>query len=193
MLHRSPPPANDSETALSIACGGYWNDDITTIEIQDHRTDDAPLVQAMLLHSATVNVKDEIGCTPLMWTAWSNRPKAARLLLEHGASINARDEASRTPLMYAAMFPTHTDMVRLLLEHGADVNAQDKDGKTALYYAVMEPSDRRIMRELLAHGANPNLVDKNGLTPLTWAQQANRPNLIALLKQYGAKEPAKRP
>jgi ankyrin repeat protein len=124
-LHRSPAPVNDSVTALSIACGGLWGDEVASYVAQCRRPDDAQLVQAMLTHGAKVKVKDEIGASPLMWAAIFSRRNSARLLLEHGA--------------------------------------------------------------------NPNLAIKSWKIFVIWAQHINRTEVITLLKQYGAREPGKRP
>jgi hypothetical protein len=136
LLRRSPPPVNDSETALSIACGEVQHAEDATNDAQIQRPDNAPLVQAMLIHGATVNVADGDGNTPLMWAALSNRLNSMRLLLDHEAEVNAKAKDGTTTLEYAAMLRGNSDMVRLLLKNGANANMQDKDGKTALNWAA---------------------------------------------------------
>ena len=83
--------------------------------------------------------------------------------------------------------------VRLLLEHGANVNIYN-DGGTELLHTAVRAShyiDRRIDADilslLLAHGANPNVPGED-LTVLEYAQFFKRPDLVALLRRYGAKK-----
>jgi ankyrin repeat protein len=186
LLHRSPTPVNDSETALSIACGGYW--DGMSYGMQELRPDDAHLVQVMLTLGATVNVADDRGDTPLMWAAISHRLNSVRLLLDHRANVNAKTKHGYSSLEYAALFGRNSDLVRLLLEQGANANMQDENGETALDMAVCVHADKDVIRQLLAHGANPNLADNRGVTPLRWEKGNNRPDLVALLIQYGARK-----
>jgi ankyrin repeat protein len=109
-------------------------------------------------------------------------------LLEQGANVNARVTYSgMTPLMLAASRLASPDMVRLLLEHGAEINMQDKSGWTALHCAVDVGADG-IIGQLLTHGADPNLADDKGLTVLMLAQQRKRSDIVALLRQAGARK-----
>src|ERR1019366_7264804 len=103
LLHRSSPPANDSPTALLIACGAEWSGDFATIDAQVNRPDDAQLVQAMVRHGANINVKSPTGATPLMWSGGFTGLKIANVLLEHGANVNAQTNHGDTLLMEAAI------------------------------------------------------------------------------------------
>jgi len=79
------------------------------------------------------------------------------------------------------------ELVKTMLEHGAKANARDKRGWTTLIWAVWFNHKKTVL-QLLAYGADPNLPASDGTTPLQMAQQSNHPNLVALLKQAGAKK-----
>jgi uncharacterized protein len=148
--------------------------------------------------SSRLKIGDKTGCTPLKWAVQCNRLKTASLLLDHGANVNLQDLNGYTPLIDAVPVDhlASLAMVRLLLEHGANVNVQDEQGNSVLYFAVLEAivsaaktkeTDNDIIRLLLEHGADPNIADKQyGYTLLTTA--GNRPDIVALLKQYGARK-----
>ena len=113
-----------------------------------------------------------------------------RTLLATGAHPDARDEDERTPI-FSAVLSNSIGLLGLLLEAGADPNAQDRDGWTALHFVAQEHLTE-MAPILLARGANPNLRDNDGATPLWRAVQAcrGRPELVALLRQAGAKDDA---
>ena len=79
-----------------------------------------------------VDLKDEIGFTPLHYVASIGQKEIAEYLIEKGADVNAKDKDGATPLHYAAPSTKSTTVVQLLLEKGADVNAKNKDGATPL-------------------------------------------------------------
>jgi len=129
------------------------------------------------------------------WTIDEDDPQLVQTMLQHGAQKNAMS-GGWTPLI-RSVFADRSKTVEVLLQSGVDVNAQERNGYTALVYSLMlgstrQPSDysrdANIVHQLLSHGANRNLPDRYGVTPLQEAQQCNRPDLLALLKQDGAKK-----
>jgi ankyrin repeat protein len=161
LLHRAPLPTTDSPTALLIACGAdsTADDGTPNLWINVDRTENSQLVETMF---------------------------------QHGGNFNARDQDKQTPLMWAA-FARYPKTVGVLLERKASVNAQDAFGCTALYRAVEVTAPRDlagtdIIRQLLANGANPNVATNAGFTPVQFAQYHHRPDLVALLRQSGAKK-----
>src|SRR5215471_18281707 len=79
-------------------------------------------------------------------------------------------------------------MIRDLLKAGADVNARDSRGLPALTFAVAaDHQNAQAVRALIEGGANVNVPDNTGETPLDWAEKFGFPEVIAALKQAGAK------
>jgi ankyrin repeat protein len=107
-------------------------------------------------------------------------------MLRHGADVNARDENLGSPLIEAVTDDASGQEIELLIQHGAAINAQDIEGKTALFHAVFN-ANRGVIRQLLAHRADPNIAARDGTTPLFLAQHFRRADIVALLKQAGAK------
>jgi len=161
LIHRSPLPVNHSPTAFLIACGAWWqqsNNNTRSTTIDGGNQ--FPLIQSMLQHGANIEAKGLLEWTPLMWAAYHGDPK----------------------------------LVSVLLAQGANSNARSYTGETALYWAVEEAVSRNgsdaknVISQLCAHGADPNLHAPEGETPLQWAQKNHCSDLVALLKQAGAKK-----
>lgn len=171
LTHRSLLPANHCTTAFLLACGGGPDDpNLAFSKAIEYHEDFAPLRQAMLQHGANVEAADENGYTGLIYAARTHNLKTLDLLLRHGVNVNGHRDGVDPPLFWAAF--------------------------TSLIYPISYrdagPPDSMIpttfLRRLLAHGADPNLPDPYGRTALQLAQQARRSDLVALLKQAGAKK-----
>ncbi|MCW3097328.1 MAG: Ankyrin repeat [Chthonomonadaceae bacterium] len=163
LVRRSPRPVNNSPTAFLLACGADRDEPEAPIWFNDGKYEVfVPLVQAMLQHGANAEAKDGNECTPVMYASYQHNQELLDILLEHGVNINAEGDDLGTPLCWAV----HSSSS----ESPADEKAKN------------------IIRQLLIHGADPNLRAPNGLTPLQLAQQMERPELVALLKQAGAKK-----
>lgn len=65
-----------------------------------------------------MNLRDNLGRTPLHMAALYDQLAVAKLLIERGANVDARTNAGDTPLKYATA-RNNPDIAALLREHGA--------------------------------------------------------------------------
>ena len=145
--------------------------------------DDNPIADT--LFRITEGVDAESGCTILMFSCADENMPLVQLLLRHGADVNRKNNKGRTALMWAVMVQ-NAQMVALLLDKRASVNVAADQGDTALMQAARR-GDLIIVKQLLKHGADIKARDKQNRTALTWTIHNQRPQVIALLKQAGAK------
>jgi ankyrin repeat protein len=166
MLRRSPAPVKYSSTAFLIACGEVvvklhpWDSDAAV-----PRSDCSELVQSMMQHGANINVRDRYSLTPLHLAVLRDHPKTVRVLLDYGADANARTHGGNLALSYALF---------LIMKQA--------------YHKQTDNAATEIIQQLLLHGADPNLPASPYMTFLQMAHSENRPDLVALLRKYGAKK-----
>jgi ankyrin repeat protein len=114
---------------------------------------------------------------------------------ESGVDINYQEEsAGVTALIMSAMY-NFGDIASYLIGKGADISIRNKTGHTALMAAA--GSSEKVFDLLAASGAdmnvkledgsNVNAMAANGNTPLSLAEEEKDQEMIALLKQLGAK------
>ncbi|KAK2595146.1 hypothetical protein QQS21_007106 [Conoideocrella luteorostrata] len=139
--------------------------------------------------SASVDIRDNSGRTPLLWAAKNRHEVTVLLLLEKGASIDAKDKDGRTPLSWTAN-NGNAATVQLLLERGASIDAKDKDGRTPLSWTANN-GNAAIVQLLLEKGASIDAKDKDSRTPLSWAAGNRTEAIIQLLLEKGASIDAK--
>ena len=96
-----------------------------------------PVVAAAIQAGANIEVRDEIGRTALMWSAFHGHGPMLEFLIDQGADVNARDKEDRTALIWAAIAGRGA-AVETLLESGADAVLKDSAGETAAEHAVAE-------------------------------------------------------
>ena len=135
------------------------------------RREHMPVAEFLLRQGGNVDVRGQVGRTPLHLAMKSWLHSIARILLEHGAEPNVRDDEGKTPLHLLLHGNKYEDedkllsSVQLLLDCGANVNTQAKDHTTPVLLA-MEGRKYKIARVLLEHGAEATGKNYNGQTPL---------------------------
>ena len=112
---------------------------------------DPALCRQFLVWGADVNVRDEDGCTPLLWAVLAGSRPTVELLLEHGAPVNDSNHDQETPLHWAATIG-HVEIAVLLLKRGANVNARDAFDVTPLRSATLN-EDEEMIELLKRYGA----------------------------------------
>lgn len=119
------------ETKLHTACINNSIDEVKTLLAAGH----------------PVNVRDNLGWTPLHESANFGHLEIAKMLIKAGANINDPGGpacGNITPLHDAATCG-HCAMVNLLIEHGADIRVKTKSGDTVL--TCLEAWRNRIEKE----------------------------------------------
>jgi len=159
---------------------------------------------AMLLKAgALVEVKDNMGKTPLMWAQVTPgypghpNPEVVRALINAGANVNTTDPDGVTALILAARADL-TESIKLLLAKGAEVNAKDRWGNSPLssafdshYYShadkdtVHHPTPLTI-RTLLAAGADIHAGNSVGIPTLMLAARTDSVEALKMLLNAGA-------
>ena len=98
--------------------------------------------------SATIDVQDEDGYSPLHRAAYNGHTVMVEFLLERGAELCARTKDGWQPLHCAARW-NNPEVASLLLQAGCDVNAATNGGQTALHLAASNAEAEEIINMLL--------------------------------------------
>ena len=112
---------------LLVGCG---ESQPPAISIHEAASDgNIEVVKQHLEAGADVNVKDNIGLTPLHMAAGDGRKEVAELLIAKGAEVNMKNKYSKTPLDWAIDFK-HTELADLLRKHGGKTGKKlETEGK----------------------------------------------------------------
>jgi ankyrin repeat protein len=182
--------AGNLNTVKALINGGA---DIQTRDLQMQtplheasKSGKADVVSLLLEGDADIQARDYHMRTPLHEAGKHGRAKIVSLLLERGADIEVRTEGGQTPL-HEAVKHGHADVASLLLEKGANAQATAKFGGTVLHCAIRGKYDL-LVQMLVMHGADINDTMEGGLTPIDYAVKHNSPEILRLLKTFGAIE-----
>jgi ankyrin repeat protein len=116
------------------------------------------VVEKLIDLKADVNHTDQMGFTPLMYTATELRGKGY-----DSSTAQIRDR-----------------IATVLIQHGAEVNRVGQNGDTALHFAVGDRNPE-LVRILLAAGADKNAKNNQGYTPISLAKSWGYNNVVDAL------------
>lgn len=111
-----------------------------------------------------LELRDELGRTPLLLSTQLNRVEMARTLINHGADVNARDAKQDSPYLYAGA-EGRNEILTMTLKHGADLTSTNRYGGTALIPAA-EKGHLETVKLLLKTKINVNHINRLGWTAL---------------------------
>ena len=134
----------------------------------------ADVAELLLGYCVDVDVRDDLGRTPLHLAADRGFLAVTHTLVERNADVNARDRSTNTSL-YRTMRPwteqsertqdCHLDVVKFLLEHGADPDSKNNNDSTPLHEASLYGSVKGAQSMLEYYGANIHAQTWEGQTP----------------------------
>jgi hypothetical protein len=147
------------------------------------RKGDAATVKKLLDEGVDVNTKFRYDATALFYACDHGHLEVVKILLDHGANMNVKDTFyGFTPLMLATgpaqkKKPEHTEIAKLLITKGSP-------GKELALNNAIEEGNAALARFVLDSGGIPanNLTDA-----LEMARSTNKPEMVSLLQQAGAK------
>jgi ankyrin repeat protein len=129
---------------------------------QSTQNSQVKIMEILVHHGASVNVKNKLGDTPLDWAMVRGSSSSIYLvqwLLGQGADVNARNAAGETPL-WRALKHCIKYVAHILVEHGADIHAPHKMANTTtttpFVYACCEMGDLSLIYSMIL--ANPDTV-----------------------------------
>jgi erythromycin esterase len=140
-------------------------------------------IQRLIDQGADVNVKDEVGWTPLIWATCMGEIESLKLLIAQGADVTIPTNNQRTAL-HRAVYAGDNNIAQILITHGADLDAKDRQGYTPLHMAVGEGQNEAV-ELLIAKGADVN-TNVQGMTPLFLAVAGGQKELVEILIANGA-------
>jgi len=134
-------------------------------------------VLAAIKAGASLNERDNLGMTPLMWAAANNtNPEVITALLKAGARLDDRDKLGQTPLTVAAMNNANPEVITALLKAGARLDDRDNIvGMTPLMWAATNNANPEVVMILLKAGANGKTKSLEGKTAFDYAK--DNPNI----------------
>ena len=155
-----------------------------------------PKVIKVLIEKADLNMKDDLGNSPIHLAVTTKKDEIFDLLLEKNADVNLGGQSGKTKnqtALYSAVLKDREDFVQKLLEKGANPNIADSDGAYPLSEAVVRSgASPQIVKRLLDGGANVNAQEANKATALIYAASnkqisaRTRQEIVKMLLDKGA-------
>jgi ankyrin repeat protein len=149
---------------------------------QDGETE---ILQILIRHTISLDIKNAKGLTPLCLAACGNHAKIIEMLAKVGANVDfATSDVRETPLMMAA-YRNHGKAVKALLKHGAKVDAQDVNGVTAFMRAAGQ-NQIDALKALANGGADPTLTSNSKRTAAEFAKRTKAQKALDFIAAYEA-------
>lgn len=174
------------ENGADVNQANKMNMTALTMAVMINNTD---AVKLLLEYNADVNVVSTLNDqTPLMFAIQNKNETIIKLLQGKFADINAKDSFGNTALMQA-ITPTGVNMeqIKYLINNTTQINEFNDLGLSPLLKTVGLDLVE-LVKYLLENGADINQKNNKGVDAITVARKTkNNPEMIKLLKDYGAK------
>ena len=105
-------------------------------------SDDTSLLKQLLLnHSYDIDIIDEFGRTPLMYSIFVNSHTSFDILVNFGSNVNMLDIDGKSSLHWACQLG-HSRIAKALLNCNCDVDHLDRDGRLPLHHATLHHTSK---------------------------------------------------
>ena len=146
---------------------------------------DPDFMQVLIDAGADIEVKDEMGRSPLHYASGVRELGIVKLLIKAGAKVCATDNTGGTCL-HIVSAKGRTETVRYLVGlKDVDVNIADDKGYTALHSAV-DKGHVDVVQVLIDAGADIDAKNNMGRSPLFWAWKRGKLDIVKVLVKAGA-------
>ncbi|XP_023316692.1 tankyrase-1-like [Trichogramma pretiosum] len=150
---------NDGSTPLHLICNARHD----AYEMAEIFFDEA------VNEVVELDVRDEMGQTPLHLALSRGRKNLVRLLLTNGADPDKADNYGLTSWHLICWEGVDDDLLELFfngeIKRAKQLDARDKSGRSPLHYALLA-NNKKAVEWLLRSGVDLNLADPRGSTPL---------------------------
>ena len=154
------------------------------------------LAKFLIDKGADFKIKGNDGATALI-LACGVSPEISKLLLSKGADIHVLTDKGLgvfsqciTMGMMRGNEKITPEFAEFLLSKGADIDEKNTmsgyKGYTPLFWAILY-GETEVVKFLAEKGADVNAIAENGKTPLSIASEAGGEDIVAILKNHGAK------
>ncbi|XP_062857356.1 CARD- and ANK-domain containing inflammasome adapter protein [Trichomycterus rosablanca] len=137
------------------------------------------IVAALIDNGVDVNMRNDLGYTPLLLAAEMSSVEVFKVLVSRKAQLNKR-LPNQTSALHLAIRSGNMPITEILLEKGMDPNTTDAKEKTPLHLSALH-NQPALIALLLHKGAQINAVTHDGLTPLHFASQSGHTEAVAQL------------
>ena len=145
----------------------------------------ADVVQVLIDAGADIDVRDNLGSSPLLLACHSGSLDAVKILVRAGAGVRVTNNYEDMCLILAAS-RGHTETVRYLVGFPeVEVDHTDDEGRTALHCAV-ENNHADVVQVLIDAGADIEVRDQLGSSPLLLACRSGSLDVVKSLVRAGA-------
>ena len=168
-----------------LSCQNKSNEEILK---NASKNNDREKLITILKKGVDINVKNDLGYTPLMIASLNGYTNMVKIMLNHEADVNARTVFNTNALMQAA-WNGHLEIVKLLLDANADIHVKSVGGWTPLFFAAVGnyigyPS---IVNLLIEKGSEVDIKDNIYMMPIQWAITHKCNKSVELLKKHSKK------
>jgi len=122
--------------------------------------------------------------SPVADAAQQGDAQIVRALLQQGEDVNAAQSDGLTALHWAAL-NNDLELAKLLLYAGATVKPTTRVGSYTPLHLASRTGNTEVMKVMLDAGADPNKLTSTGVTAMHFAAQADAPDAIEVLVEYG--------